>query len=321
MNPVLKFLFGRPNNTVNLAQSATHPECTNCGAALSGPYCSQCGQKKEDKNDFSISHFLGETVHAFTHFDSKFFATIKYLVFKPGKLTQEFILGHRKKFMHPLQLFLVVNIIYFLMLSSIPYLPVTFSTPLKYQMDNGWINHSFGAKVNQKIKDLGITYKEYETEFNHRTEEQAKTLIIVMVPVFALLLALFFAGQKRYFIEHLTFSFHFFSFILFFDSFGVLLIFGFYKIVSKISLLFGPIIHHSVNQFINTLLTENNSSIMISILYLIYLMIGFQRVYSTSNVGGFFRAFVGVYCFWMIVFSYRALLFYTTFYGLRLSIH
>lgn len=321
MNRVVKFLFGKSSERVTFTNTAALTNCANCGAALSGPFCCNCGQKKEDKHDFKITHFLGETLHAFTHFDSKFFRSFKYLVLKPGMLTREYFAGHKKEYMHPLQLFLVINILYFLLLSTFLRLPVTFETPLKYQINGGWINHKFDAMVSEKIKSLGITYKEYETEFNHKTSEQAKTLIIIMIPFFALLLSFLFWDQRRYFVEHLAFSFHFFSFVLIFQTIGVIIIDLIYNLALLISSIFGRSAYDTIRSDIYSMSTENNSSTLVSIIFIIYLFIAFKKAYSASNFGSLVKAIMGVFCFWMIVFAYRWLLFYTTFYGLKLSLH
>lgn len=51
-----------------------------------------------------------ELSHYFTHVDNKIFVSILHL-FIPGKLTEEFFKGHRKRYIHPINLFFVVGII------------------------------------------------------------------------------------------------------------------------------------------------------------------------------------------------------------------
>ncbi|RYG38974.1 MAG: DUF3667 domain-containing protein, partial [Chitinophagaceae bacterium] len=84
------------------------PTCQSCGALFQGKYCSICGEKKLEKSDFSMEKFLSQTVDVFTHFDGKFFRTIKLLLFFPGKLTTEALAGRRVKYMKPVQLFFVI---------------------------------------------------------------------------------------------------------------------------------------------------------------------------------------------------------------------
>jgi hypothetical protein len=54
MNRFFKFLFGKPSAPITLAKTAEQKNCTNCGAELHGPFCNNCGQKKEHKHDFIL---------------------------------------------------------------------------------------------------------------------------------------------------------------------------------------------------------------------------------------------------------------------------
>jgi hypothetical protein len=86
--------------------------CENCGAALSGPYCGQCGQPAIDYRR-SFGHVLVDVLNEFLNWDSKFFATIALLIVKPWRLTNEFVAGHRVRYVHPLRLYLLASILFF----------------------------------------------------------------------------------------------------------------------------------------------------------------------------------------------------------------
>jgi hypothetical protein len=86
--------------------------CENCGALLSGPYCGQCGQPAIDYRR-SFGHVLVDVLNEFLNWDSKFFATIGLLIVKPWRLTNEFIAGHRVRYVHPLRLYLLASILFF----------------------------------------------------------------------------------------------------------------------------------------------------------------------------------------------------------------
>jgi hypothetical protein len=92
--------------------------CLNCGTYLWGNdlFCPNCGQKRLEREDMSFSRMIGESFLDYFHFDSKFFKTIIPLIFKPGRLTIEFMKGKRKTYVEPFRLFLVISIIYFLLL-------------------------------------------------------------------------------------------------------------------------------------------------------------------------------------------------------------
>src|SRR5436190_22000291 len=92
-----------------------HPRlthCENCGARLSGPYCSQCGQAAIDYRR-SFGHVLVDVLNEFLNWDSKFFATIALLILKPWRLTNEFLAGKRVRYVHPLRLYLLASILFF----------------------------------------------------------------------------------------------------------------------------------------------------------------------------------------------------------------
>ncbi len=79
-------------------------ECANCGATVTGTYCSQCGQKRHVHRSLAaIGHDL---IHGVLHLDGKFWNTLPLLAFKPGKLTRRYIEGERAKFVSPMAMFL-----------------------------------------------------------------------------------------------------------------------------------------------------------------------------------------------------------------------
>jgi hypothetical protein len=86
--------------------------CENCGAPLSGLYCAQCGQPAIDYRR-SFGHVFVDVLNEFLNWDSKFFATIALLIAKPWRLTNEFIAGHRVRYVHPLRLYLLASILFF----------------------------------------------------------------------------------------------------------------------------------------------------------------------------------------------------------------
>jgi Protein of unknown function (DUF3667) len=87
-------------------------QCENCGAPLSGPYCGQCGQPAIDYRR-SFGNVLVDVLNEFLNWDSKFFATIALLIAKPWRLTNEFLAGHRVRYVHPLRLYLLASILFF----------------------------------------------------------------------------------------------------------------------------------------------------------------------------------------------------------------
>src|SRR5438309_7966949 len=106
--PATKRFLGRRKNRQR--QQLTH--CENCGAQLSEKYCAQCGQPAIDYRR-SFRHVIVDVLDSFLNWDSKFFATIGLLIAKPWRLTNQFLAGHRVRYVHPLRLYLLASILFF----------------------------------------------------------------------------------------------------------------------------------------------------------------------------------------------------------------
>jgi Protein of unknown function (DUF3667) len=94
------------------------PRCQNCGAALTGPFCSACGQR-EHSRIISLGALLKEAIEDFWHVDSRLWRTLRSLVAKPGFLTVEFLAGRRVRYVPPFRLYLVFSILLFLLTSPL----------------------------------------------------------------------------------------------------------------------------------------------------------------------------------------------------------
>jgi len=88
------------------------PYCENCGAPMAGPFCAQCGQAAVDYRR-SFRHIIVDVLDSFLSWDSKFFATIGWLIARPWHLTNQFLAGRRVRYVHPLRLYLLASILFF----------------------------------------------------------------------------------------------------------------------------------------------------------------------------------------------------------------
>jgi hypothetical protein len=88
--------------------------CASCHAALHGAYCHACGEKVVGPADYALAGFLRRVLSTLTHLDGSVFRTYYYLVARPGFLTQEHRAGRRKRYLRPLQVFVVVNVVFYL---------------------------------------------------------------------------------------------------------------------------------------------------------------------------------------------------------------
>jgi len=108
LEPPRRRLFSRRRK----AQPPPLPYCENCGAPMAGPFCAQCGQHAVDYRR-SFRHIIVDVLDSFLSWDSKFFATIGWLIARPWHLTNQFLAGRRVRYVHPLRLYLLVSILFF----------------------------------------------------------------------------------------------------------------------------------------------------------------------------------------------------------------
>lgn len=93
--------------------------CPNCNYRFAevNNYCPNCGQENHDLN-MPFGHVVLEVLEGTFHFDTKIFRTLKLLLFKPGRLTAEFIQNKRAPYVPPIRLYVFVSFIFFLVLAA-----------------------------------------------------------------------------------------------------------------------------------------------------------------------------------------------------------
>src|SRR5882724_1400771 len=92
-------------------------DCLNCGAELQGHFCHVCGQENlQIKENFG--HLMNHAISDYFHFDEKFFHTLVPLLFKPGKLTVDYMAGKRTQYLHPIRIYIFISLVFFLLLFS-----------------------------------------------------------------------------------------------------------------------------------------------------------------------------------------------------------
>jgi hypothetical protein len=100
----------KPKSTQHIQEHT----CQNCGNHFVGHVCNNCGEKVFNKHQLSTKHFLHELIDFFYHFESKVLKTIKLNIFKPGFVTKENLRGVRVPYAKPVQLYLVVGLVFIL---------------------------------------------------------------------------------------------------------------------------------------------------------------------------------------------------------------
>lgn len=91
--------------------------CLNCNAQVYGKYCHICGQENLEPYE-SVWHLVTHFINDITHFDGKFFSTLRLLVFKPGFLSGEYKRGRRNNYLNPVRMYVFTSFIFFFVFFS-----------------------------------------------------------------------------------------------------------------------------------------------------------------------------------------------------------
>ena len=127
-------------------------------------------------------------------------------------MTSEFFLGRRKPYMSPLQTFLVCNLLFFV-LQPLTGLEIL-ARPLRVFENSTFFKPLIIHLIDQRLakKHLSRTNPEQFIAFRERFDRvshlQAKSLILVLAPVLAMVMAGLNFRRGRYFSEHLIFAVH-----------------------------------------------------------------------------------------------------------------
>jgi len=272
------------------------PVCPSCGHSMELRFCPNCGEKKIDRHDFSLKHFISETLEGFTHFDNKFFRTIKWLIVKPGFLSREFVEGKRIGYMKPLQLFIVCNLIFFaIMVGGNPFMTSLKNFYNYNPVDFLKINQSYlRQKADSKLLKLKVSFSEYEEIFDAKMRTESKAFLFILIPAIAIFFQLLLIRTRRYFTEHLIFSTHFLSFILVY----------FIAVFLFISLPLNLLTQINYSSAYDSIILWLTAAIIF-----VYLLFGSRRFYNLSWLSAITIACIMPLYFLYIVELYRLILF------------
>ena len=91
--------------------------CLNCQAEVIGRYCHVCGQENLEPKE-TVWHLVQHFFNDITHFDGKFFETVKDLLRKPGFLSLEYMRGRRMSYLNPIRMYVFTSAIFFIIVFS-----------------------------------------------------------------------------------------------------------------------------------------------------------------------------------------------------------
>lgn len=201
--------------------------CTNCGEGPVGEFCAACGQRRLTPESFTARAFLRETVSEMISVDGRFLHTLWTLIRHPGMLAREYFDGRGASYMRPLNLFLLLNLVFFIVQPH--------TGLLRWTADMYW--SSGGARrvlINQTRADradvreagrratglaprmpVAESLDQFGVKFDAKIQDYKKSMLLVAIPLFALALAVTYVGQGRRMAEHLIFTTHFYAYAVF----------------------------------------------------------------------------------------------------------
>jgi len=223
-----------------MSSEAGSPRCLNCGAELTGAYCSHCGQEDTELR-VSIKRLARDFMAEQLGLESKVPTTLWRLISKPGVLTKEYLSGKRVRSLLPLRLYLSASVVYFLLL-AMPFFGRGFKSQLKMtgvdaaaidstglkldssttitigQLDRGRLekstsNSTAGQFVRKRMKRFeGMTAQETVDLFKSSFIRYMPNAVFLLLPVFALILYTLYRKTGRFYAEHLIFTLHIHAF-------------------------------------------------------------------------------------------------------------
>lgn len=276
--------------------------CITCGTLLQGKFCSNCGEKKIDaKKDFAISKFTEQVIDGFTHFDTKIINTFHALFFKPGLLTANYIKGIRVKFMKPVQLFIVAGVLFYLFISDsgsfyadfeqlqYAYEQKGFSpdNPFKYNLNNVLVKKARNKlTATATVEEIKAKANDLYARGIEKTAARSKTFLFIMLPFWALFAWLLFYRKQSFYVPHVIFAAHVFSFFMLLDM--LFLIFYF-------DILGVKVVHNSTHL------------LPFFILFIVYVILAVKRVYEQTVLNAVWKGLL------MVVFLLTLVIFYRVF--------
>lgn len=244
--------------------------------------------------------FLRDMVSGAFDLDSRMWRSFRALVTRPGLLTAEYIAGRRRPWLGPLQVFLLANLLFFAVLNSVGGF-VAFTIPLHEHTGQPLYGEFVESVLHERGAHDTAEHTEYTRRFDEASPRYASSLVILMVPLFAVVLTLLYGG-RRYFLHHLVTSLHFNAFMMILFVTLPLVAMLLYRIAPRVVLLF-------------------NSELGLTALLIgsltPYLAAALRRAHGDGMLASYARGLVGVIALFPILIVYRAALFFVMYLALR----
>ena len=163
-----------PRLSLPAQRLAGSDHCLNCGTELQGPFCHYCGQPDKNLLRF-FPALMRELLEDFLDFDSRFIRTLKPLLFRPGKLTRDYLDGRRFRYVPPLRLYIFSSLALFFLAALLTTDVLNVKTD--FDADGPGISLQIDDDARDEIDaamaELAKTQPEVAAEVTRRVEEAA----------------------------------------------------------------------------------------------------------------------------------------------------
>ncbi len=153
--------------------------CKNCDNQIeeSFVFCPYCGQKTED--DLTLGELFYNTISNYFSFDARFLRSFIPLMFRPGYVARQFVLGKRLQYLHPAQYYLFISVVFFFLFSiNVREMNANVDKALKEGF-NSEVLFEFDSVQNKKfdsLRDSNITKLKNSKVLNDMSENDRKVL-------------------------------------------------------------------------------------------------------------------------------------------------
>jgi hypothetical protein len=186
--------------------------CPTCNTSIATFYCPACGERPLNPRELTLRGLVDHAVHAFTSIDGRLLRTFRSLVRCPGELTLAYLHGRRQPYVGPISLFLIANVLFFATESLTG--GTVFTAPLGSHLKLQPWSVFAGSLVSSRLESLHTTLAFYTPVFDLAMARNARSFIIFMALLFALLPRIMFPQTKWPFVAHAVFSLHLYTFML-----------------------------------------------------------------------------------------------------------
>ena len=169
--------------------------CPSCGATATTPFCPNCGERPIAPFDLSLKGIAAQLMKVVGGLDSRVARSLGELLRRPGRLTLAYAAGKRKPYVGPFQLFVLANVVFFIVQS------LTHTRVFSSSLDSHLHHQDWSALARElvaaRLSAAHTTLAEFAPLFDRAVVLNAKALIVLMVVPFALLLPLVFFRRGR----------------------------------------------------------------------------------------------------------------------------